>query len=72
MGAEARTLTERNAEELAEWCGGKAVIERDALDFTPSPGINVPVGKGLGVKRASLGDIIIRKDDGTFEVARKI
>lgn len=69
MASEARTLTEKNAEALAAWCGGRAVVEHDALDSTKtSPGINVPVSGG--VERASLGDTLIRKADGTFEIFR--
>lgn len=67
MGSEARTLSEYNARELAEWCGGRAVVEHDALDHDKTtPGINVPV-KG-GVERAHVGDTLIRKNDGTFEI----
>jgi hypothetical protein len=69
MGSEAKTLTADNAEELAAWCRGKAVVEHDALDDNKtSPGVNVPVGDG--VERASLGDIIIQNNDGTFRIFR--
>lgn len=67
MSSEARILTQENASHLAEWCRGKLVNEQDAISpHVNTPGINVPVGEG--VKRASLGDTIIRKSDGTFEV----
>lgn len=67
MSSEARILTQENASHLAEWCGGKLVNEQDAISpHVNTPGINVPVGEG--VERASLGDTIIRKNDGTFEV----
>jgi hypothetical protein len=67
MSSEARTLTENNVWELATWCGGNPVVEHDALDHDKtSPGINVPTKDG--VERASLGQTIIRKNDGTFEV----
>lgn len=67
MSSEARNLTENNAEELAHWCGGRVVAEHDALDHENwTPGINVPVKDG--VQRASKGDTIIRKNDGTFEI----
>lgn len=67
MGAEARNLTEKNAEELAQWCGGRLVNEHHALDHSETtPGINVPVAGG--VQRASVGDTIVRKNDGTFTV----
>lgn len=69
MASEARTLTAENAAALERWCGGKLVTEYDALDPTKtSPGINVPVGDG--VERASVGDTLIRKNDGTFEIFR--
>jgi hypothetical protein len=72
MTSEARTVTANNAKELAEWCGGRAVVEHDALDSgITSPGINVPVGKGIGVKRASMGDVIVQKHDGTFDVVKR-
>jgi len=67
MSSQARTLTEKNAAELAAWCGGKSVVEHDALDDEKtSPGINVPTRDG--VERASLGDSIIKNHDGTFGV----
>jgi hypothetical protein len=70
MSSEARTLTEDNVWELAPWCGGNPVVEHDALDDDKtSPGINVPVGDD--VQRASLGDTIIRKADGTFQIFKK-
>lgn len=67
MGSEARIVTKENASALATWCRGKLVNEQDALlPHINTPGINVPVGDG--VERASLGDTIIRKNDGTFQV----
>ena len=67
MSSEARILTIQNASHLASWCGGMLVNEQDALlPHINTPGINVPVGGE--VKRASVGDTIIRKNDGTFEV----
>lgn len=67
MASEARILTAANAEMLAEWCKGMLVNEQDAISpHVNTPGINVPVGDG--VERASMGDTIIRKSDGTFAV----
>lgn len=67
MASQARTLTERNAAELADWCGGRLVTEHDALDGSKTfPGINVPTKDG--VERASVGDTLIHKSDGTFEI----
>lgn len=69
MSSEARTLSLENASFLATWCGGILVNEQNALmPHINTPGINVPVGDG--VERASLGDTIIRKNDGTFEVSK--
>lgn len=69
MALDARTLTNKNVWELVEWCGGKSVVEHDALDHDrTSPGINVPTKDG--VERASLGDMIVQQNDGTFEVIR--
>ena len=71
MSSEARNLTANNAEDLAQWCGGRLVREHDALDHSEwTPGINVPVGDGA--QRASVGDTIIRKNDGTFEIFKGI
>jgi hypothetical protein len=71
MSSEARTLTANNADELAAWCGGRAVVEHDALDHEKtSPGINVPVGLFSEVKRASVGDTILREMNGSFKVVR--
>lgn len=67
MGSEGKVVTKENAEELAKWCGGKIVIEHDAIIHTiTNPAINVPVEDG--VKRAHVGDIIIKKENGTFDV----
>jgi hypothetical protein len=67
MGLETRVLTASNADELAEWCEGQKVIEHDALDRNKtSPGINLLCGSE--VKRASVGDTIIRRNDGTFAI----
>lgn len=73
MASEARTLSEKNGQELADWCGGRLVREHDALDHSKSyPGINVPVGAGDDVQRASLGDTIIKNEDGTFQIFGRI
>jgi hypothetical protein len=70
MSSQARILTNDNGRELAHWCGGRLVAEHDALDDSKtSPGINVPVGND--VQRASVGDTIIRKHDGTFEIFKQ-
>lgn len=69
MASEARTLTEKNAVELAHWCGGRLVKEVDAIDSAKSsPGINVPTRDG--VERARVGDILIRTSDGKFDIVK--
>lgn len=68
---DARTLTRSNADEIAEWCGGRRVVQHDALDdSTTFPAVNVPVGDE--VERAQLGDVIIRNPDGTFRIDRQL
>lgn len=67
MGTDARTVSASNAREIAEWCGGVVVDEHDALDHSAvQPGINVLCGSE--VRRASIGSVVIQKNDGTFEV----
>ena len=62
-----RLVKPHTAEELAKWCDGNSVVEYDALDSSSSfPGVNVPVG--ADVKRASCGDVIFKKMDGSFDV----
>lgn len=69
MSEEAKTLTRMNAEQIAEWCGGRAVVQHDALDHDlTTPGVNVPVGDE--VQRAQVGDMVIRQHDGSFRIAR--
>jgi hypothetical protein len=73
MSYEARTVSRANAQELAAWCGGRAVEEHDALDHSQTqPGVNVPVGPKHqdNVKRASLGDTILQHSNGEFDVIR--
>lgn len=70
MSSEAKTVTEQNAAELAQWCDGRVVEEIDPFDDSVRrPGINVLChGQGGPVKRASVGQIIIRQHNGTFDV----
>ena len=70
MSSESKILTEHNAEEIARWCGGRAVIQHDALDHSVTrPGVNVPVKDE--VERAQVGDMVIRNDDGTFQIFKQ-
>lgn len=74
MILESKILSAENAELLAEWCKGVLVVERDALDNNiTQPGINVHCHDGFvsGGKRASVGDTIVRHDDGSFDVYKK-
>lgn len=67
MSSEARILTKESAAFLAAWCKGHLVMEEDALDSSVrTPGINLWVDGR--VQRASMGDTIIRKNDGTFDI----
>jgi len=63
-----RHVTAANAAELAQWCGGLLVTEKN--DETPEktqPGINVPTSNG--VERACVGDVII-ENNGIFKVQK--
>lgn len=63
----ARIVSVDTVDEIAGWCGGKAVVEHDALDHDRRfPAVNVPTRSGL--KRAAQGDYVIQQDDGSFEV----
>lgn len=73
MDPETRIVTEGNAQEIADWCGGLYVNEHDPFDHGQTfPGVNVPVGpvNQMNVKRASLGDTVMQHSDGTFDVIR--
>lgn len=63
-------LTESNAEDVATWCGGLAVVQHDALDNDrTTAGVNVPTKEG--VQRAQVGDLIVREGDGTFRIEKE-
>lgn len=67
---EGMVLTSENAESVAAWCGGVIVSEYDAIEHSISfPGINIQCGSE--VKRASVGQVVILKDDGSFDVLDK-
>lgn len=66
----AKQVTEDTAKEITAWCGGRLVGEMDALDRSSvSPGINVPTLRG--VKRASMGDYVIKNVFAEFEVVNE-
>lgn len=60
-------LTPETAVALSVWCGGQVVEEVDPFDDELRfPAVNVPTRSG--VERASLGDYVIKDEDGTFAV----
>lgn len=67
MGSELRQITESNVYEISVWCQGKLVEEVDALDPTiKHKAINIQCGDE--VKRAHVGDTVIRNHDRTFQI----
>jgi len=67
VGTEAKQVTPDTAANIASWCGGVLVEGINVEDSSiRQPGINVPCGDE--VKRASCGDTVVRKHDGTFDV----
>lgn len=70
MGAESRIVTVRNVDELSQWCGGRVVVQQDALNPNSThPAINVQTDEG--VERAQVGDMLIRNHDGSFAVIKR-
>ena len=54
---------------ISVWCGGLEVEEIHPFDNqTRYPAINVPTPEG--VKRASIGDHVIKRSDKTFDVVK--
>lgn len=54
---------------VSVWCGGRIVEEIDPFDSSQRyPALNVQCGNE--VKRASLGDTVIKHSDGTFDVKK--
>lgn len=65
---DARHVTAANATELARWCGGRLVEEKNDEDPSKTqPGINVPTKNG--VERACVGDVILEKN-GSFSIQK--
>lgn len=60
---EAWQLTKVNAEDVANWCGGRVGQDRDRGQFDP-PHVDIPTLEGL--TRASSGDFVIRGVKGEF------
>jgi hypothetical protein len=71
MSIEARMLTNNNAELIAEWCGGRVAVQRDALDdsLPAIHGVNVPIKDGVG--RAQVGDTIICEGPGLYRIEKR-
>lgn len=68
MGAEGRLLTANNAEQIADWCGGRTAIQHSVQDDDAAPIIGVNVPTPDGVKRAQPGDFIVRSHTGVFYI----
>lgn len=69
MGFEARTVSESNIQQLAEWCGGIVKTEHDALDHSViHPAMNLRTVDGI--ERVHVGDTIIKNNNGTFQIFR--
>lgn len=60
-------LTEQTAGEIANWTQSQLVEERDSISHEESPGVNVKTP--AGIKRASVGDFVV-KYSGAFFVGR--
>jgi hypothetical protein len=68
---EAVMLTKDNAEEVAQWCGGRIVEEVNPLDRDDVyVGINFPTYDGN--KRLSQGMVLVRNSRGGFQALSKI
>jgi hypothetical protein len=68
---EANRVDSENADAIALWCGGVAVVEHDALEHSYTyAAVNVPVKNEYGVARAQEGDWVVRAPEGYFYVLR--
>jgi hypothetical protein len=65
---EAMLLTPELATVISVWCSGVLVEEIDPFNGNRQPGINVPCKDE--VKRASVGDRVIRREDKSFDVIK--
>lgn len=66
---QAMLLTPELITVVSVWCGGLIVEEIDPFDNSQRyPALNVQCGDK--VKRASLGDWIIKKENNTFDVKK--
>ena len=61
---EAEQVTNDNAYDVAQWCGGRVVEEIGPVDLGRTYGINVPTLEGP--ERASQGDYVVKGQHGEF------
>lgn len=65
---EAIELNDENAEQVAEWCGGR-VVREETLDGDMSLAVNFPTIDGN--KRLSSGQVLVRSKTGQFMAHNK-
>lgn len=66
---QAMLLTPEMATVISVWCNGVLVEEIDPFDSSKrQPGVNVPCKDEI--KRASVGDRVIRREDKSFDVVK--
>jgi hypothetical protein len=65
----ARQLTADSVTIISVWCHAEIVAEHDALDYDMTfQALTVPTNNGP--MRATQGDYIVRRADGSFEVVK--
>lgn len=65
---EAMQVSDELAVIIAIWCHGLVIDEIDPFTGDRQSGVNVPTSEGI--KRASRGDWVIKKEDKTFDVKK--
>lgn len=64
---DAMKLSADNVNEVAAWCGGQMVTEKDAVDSSSTfVALNIPTLDG--VKRVSEGMYVVKSEHGNFRV----
>jgi hypothetical protein len=64
---EALQLTQKTAQEIADWCGGVVIEEIDPTDSTKRyVGVNIPTM--MGVIRAQEGMFVLRNNRNEFKI----
>lgn len=66
MGSNAMRVSSETVETIAAWADGIEVEEIDPSSGQRLPALNIQCGED--VKRASLGDWVVKKEDETFDV----